>query len=146
MICPDANILLYAEDSLSKHHEAARVWWDAALSGGDPVLLCWPVLSAFLRISTNPRLHDRPLTADEAIERVTSWMGQPCVRIIGPTESHWQLFQEQIRISGASGNLVSDAHLAALAIEHGSTLYSTDSDFAKFPSLRWINPLAPARH
>lgn len=141
MIFPDANLLLYAEDSLSKHHETARDWWDAALGGSTPVHLCWPVLNAFIRIATNPRLHERPLTPDEAILRVESWILQPYVRVITPTENHWLIFQTQLRESGASGNLISDAHLAALAIEHGCTLYSSDKDFARFPSLRWINPL-----
>jgi len=141
MIFPDANLLLYAEDSLSRHHQRARQWWDAALSASEPVHLCWPVLNTFIRIATNPRLHDRPLTRDEAVERVGSWLDQPCVRVISPTENHWPLFQEQLRFSEATGNLVSDAHLAALAIEFGSTLYSSDQDFARFPTLRWINPL-----
>ncbi len=142
MILPDANLLLYAEDSLSKHHDRARVWWDGVLSASDPVHLCWPVINAFVRIATNPRLHDRPLTAEEAIARVTSWLAQPCVILITPTSGHWLLFQEQILASGAMANLVSDAHLAALAIEHGSILCSSDQDFAKFPGLRWTNPLA----
>ena len=142
MIFPDANLLLYAEDSLSRHHHAAREWWDEALSGTQPVHLCWPVLNAFIRIATNPRLHQRPLTAAEAISRVDSWLDQPCVQLITPSENHWALFQQQIRESAATGNLVSDAHLAALVLEHGSTLYSSDLDFARFPNLPWINPLA----
>jgi uncharacterized protein len=142
MIFPDANLLLYAEDSLSVRHEAARTWWDGVLSGSEPVHLCWPVLQAFLRIATNPRLHDRPLTPEEAIQRVQSWIDQPCVCVVGPSENHWRIFQTQVRESGAMGNLVPDAHLAALAIEHGSTLYSADRDFARFPTLRWVDPLA----
>jgi len=142
MIFPDANLLLYAEDSLSKHHEQARAWWDNVLSGSDPVFLCWPVVNAYIRIATNARLHQRPLTSDEAMTRAQSWFEQPCVRVVAPSENHWALFQKQIRDSGAVGSLVPDAHLAALAIEHGSTLFSADKDFAKFPDLRWINPLA----
>lgn len=142
MIFPDANLLLYAQDSLSKHHEAACRWWDEVLSASEPVYLCWPVLNAFIRIATNPRLHDRPLTLDEAIERVESWLAQPCVRIVGPSENHWLLFQEQLRSSAATGNLIPDAHLAALSIEHGSTLYSSDQDFARFRGLQWKNPLS----
>lgn len=141
MIFPDANLLLYAEDSLSRHHHAAREWWDDTLSGNRPVHLCWPVLNAFIRIATNPRLHQRPLTAAEAIERVDSWLAQPCVQLVSPSENHWVHFQQQIRQSGSTGNLVSDAHLAALVLEHGSTLYSSDQDFARFPGLPWINPL-----
>lgn len=141
MILPDANLLLYAEDSLSSEHEAARAWWDNTLGGQDPVYLCWPVINSFLRIATNPRLYLRPLTLEEAISRVRSWMAQPCVDWIGPTEQHWGIFQDQLRECQARGNLVSDAHLAALAIEHACTLYSTDQDFARFPALKWVNPL-----
>jgi len=141
MIFPDANLLLYAEDSLSRHHETARKWWDSVLSGSQPVHLCWPVLNAFIRIATNPRLHKRPLTPEEAMVRVSSWLDQPCVRLVTPSANHWALLQSQIMESGATGNLISDAHLAALAIEYGSTLYSSDQDFARFPNLAWINPL-----
>jgi toxin-antitoxin system PIN domain toxin len=141
MIIVDANLPLYAEDSLSPHHAAAREWWDDMLSGAEPVALCWPVLTAFLRISTNPRLHNRPLTSDEAMDRVQSWIEQPCVRIVQPTEEHWPLFQRMIRDGRAAASLVSDAHLAALAIEHNCELQSTDSDFARFPGLKWRNPI-----
>jgi uncharacterized protein len=138
----DANILLYAEDSLSVYHESIRAWWDAQLSGSAPVGLCWPVLTAFIRIATNVRLHQRPLTLQEAVERVQSWLDQPCVRIILPTEKHWEILQEMLVKGNATANLVSDAHLAALAIEHNCELYSTDSDFARFPGLNWVNPAA----
>lgn len=141
MILPDANLLLYAEDSLSRHHERAREWWDGALSGSEPVNLCWPVINAYLRISTNPRIHERALDPEEAVARVTSWLDQPCVSVIAPTMLHWEIFRKQIGESRASANLISDAHLAALAIEHASTLYSTDRDFARFPGLKWKNPI-----
>ncbi len=141
MILVDANVLLYAEDSLSEHHEAARVWWDAQLSGSNPVGLCWPVLSAFIRIGTNARLHQRPLTLREAVERVQSWLNQPCVHLVLPGDHHWTCFQEMLRRGNAAGNLVSDAHLAALAVEHNGVLYSTDSDFSRFRGLKWKNPL-----
>lgn len=141
MIFPDANLLLYAEDSLSIQHNAVCVWWDAVLSGTAQVNLSWPVINAFIRISTNPRIHEQPLLVEEAIMRVNSWLDQPCVSVVGPTEFHWGIFQTQIKEAGASGNLIADAHLASLAIEHGCILYSTDKDFARFPSLRWINPV-----
>ena len=141
MILVDANILLYVEDSLSQHHEPARSWWDQQLSGSEPVCLCWPVLKAFLRIGTNARLHQRPLTVPEACSRIQSWFDQPCVRVIQPTESHWPLFQDMLKEGNATGNLVTDAHLAALAIEHNCILYSTDRDFARFSALKWLNPL-----
>jgi len=142
VILVDANLLLYAEDSLSENHEAARRWWDEQLSGSAPVCLCWQVINAFIRIGTNARLHQRPLTTKEAIERVQSWMNQPCVRVIQATDSHWPIFQRLLSNGKAVGNLVSDAHLAALAVEHNCTLQSTDSDFARFKGLKWGNPLA----
>ena len=141
MILIDANLLLYAEDSLSEFHEEARSWWDEQLSGSNPVALCWPALTAFIRIGTNARLHRRPLTLKEAIERVQSWLEQPCVRLIQTTEQHWPLFQQMLRAGNASANLVSDAHLAALAVEHNCVLYSTDTDFARFRGLKWKNPI-----
>ena len=142
MILVDANLLLYAEDSLSEHHEIARAWWDEQLSGSDPVGLCWPVLNAFIRIATNARLHQRPLTLKEAIERVQSWFAQPCVRLIQPSDHHWTIFQQMLRSGNAVGNLVSDAHLAALAVEHNCVLYSSDADFSRFRGLKWKNPFA----
>lgn len=141
MILVDANVLLYAEDSLSPYHDKARQWWDAQLSGRSPVCLCWTVLTAFIRIGTNRRVFERPLSLKEAIHRVQSWVDQPCTRLIYPTEQHWQVLQELLEQGQAVGNLVTDAHIAALAIEHGCQLYSTDSDFARFPKLKWSNPL-----
>lgn len=141
MILVDANLLLYAEDNLSSEHEAARTWWDERLSGEAPVCLCWPVLLAFVRIGTNPRLHQRPLTFREATQCVQSWLDQPCTRIVQPTSKHWSIFQHLAQKSRAVGNLISDAHLATLAIEHNCVLQSTDGDFARFPSLKWENPL-----
>ena len=141
MILVDANLLLYAENRQSPHHAAARKWWVAQLSGFSPVCLCWSVLSAFLRISTNSRAYPRPLTLEEAIERVQSWLDQPCVRIVHPTQRHWDVFRDMLTAGKATANLVADAHLAALAIEYGCELNSTDADFSRFPQLAWRNPL-----
>ena len=141
MILVDANILLYAEDSLSAHHESARTWWDAQLSGSVPVCLCWAVITAFIRIATNSRLHQRPLTLMEVADRVQSWIDQPCVQIIQPTEQHWYIFQQMLHDGNATANLVSDAHLAALAVEHNCELCSNDAGFARFPKLNWRNPM-----
>ena len=141
MILVDANLLLYAEDSLSEHHDAARTWWDIQLSGSEPVGLCWPVLNAFIRIGTNARLHQRPLTLKEATERVQLWFDQPCVRLVHPSDQHWDIFQQMLRSGNAVGNLVSDAHLAALAVEHNCVLQSTDADFSRFRGLKWKNPI-----
>jgi len=141
MILVDANLLLYAEDCSSPQHEKARNWWDARLSGASPTFLCWPVISAYLRIATNRRIYTRPLSLEEASDRVQSWLDQPCVRIANPTENHWRLFREMLAAGKAAANLVADAHLAALAVEHGCRLGSTDADFRRFPKLDWFNPL-----
>ena len=143
MILVDANLLLYAEDSLSEHHEAARRWWDEQLSASEPVGLSWPSLTAFIRIGTNARLLRRPLSLVEAIARVQSWLEQPCVRLLLPSDHHWEILRRMLREGKAAGPMVTDAHLAALAIEHGCVLQSTDRDFARFPELAWENPLIP---
>lgn len=141
MILVDANILLYAEDSLQPRHKQALAWWDGQLSGTGVVCLCWTVLSAFIRIGTNPRVFEHPLSLEQALARVQSWLDQPCTRIVRPTERHWTVFRQVLTDGQAVANLVTDAHLAALAIEHGCELASTDSDFARFPKLKWRNPL-----
>ena len=141
MILVDANILLYAEDSLQSRHKQARAWWDGQLSGTGVVCLCWTVLSAFIRIGTNPRVFEYPLSLEQALARVQSWLDQPCTRVVRPTERHWTVFKQVLTDGQAVANLVTDAYLAALAIEHGCELASTDSDFARFPKLKWRNPL-----
>lgn len=141
MILIDANILLYAEDSLSPNNDQARQWWDKQLSGINPVFLSWTVINAFIRIATNPRVFEQPLSIKEASLRVDSWLKQPCTKIALPTERHWEIFQKILEDGNATANLVTDAHLAALAMEHGCILYSTDADFSRFPKLKWRNPL-----
>ena len=142
MILVDANILLYAEDSLQPRHQQARAWWDDQLSGTGVVCLCWTVLSAFIRIGTNSRVFEHPLSLEQALARVQSWLDQPCTRVVRPTERHWTVFRQVLTDGQAVANLVTDAHLAALAIEHGCELASTDADFARFPKLKWRNPIA----
>jgi len=141
VILVDANILLYAEDVGQSLNRKASHWMDEQLSGDIPLCLCWSVINAFLRISTSTRVFEHPLMLPEAVERVDSWFLQPCVRFVYPTERHWLIFKELLVEGQAKGNLVPDAHLAALAIEHGCVLYSTDSDFSRFPRLKWKNPL-----
>jgi toxin-antitoxin system PIN domain toxin len=145
VILVDANILLYAEDRLSAQHDAAREWWDAQLSGAATVGLCWTVITAFIRIGTNRRVFTRPLSIEEAVGRVQSWLDQPGVRILQPTENHWSIFSDLLMHAQAAANLAMDAHLATLAIEHGCELCSTDQDFARFPKLKWRNPLTPTK-
>ena len=141
MILVDANVLLYAEDALSPQHKRAREWLDTQLSGASPVCLCWTVLGAFIRISTNPRVFERPLSLDQSLSRVQSWLDQPCTRLVYPTERHWSVFRKMLVEGQAVANLVTDAHLAALATEHGCELISTDTDFSRFPGIKWRNPL-----
>lgn len=141
MILVDANILLYAEDSSCEQNLSARTWWDAQLSGDLPVCLCWTVILAFVRISTNKKVFEVPLTLQESFARVQSWLDQPCVRLIEPTSRHFELFQDLAMSGQAKANLTTDAHLAALALEHNCILYSTDADFSRFSGLKWKNPL-----
>jgi toxin-antitoxin system PIN domain toxin len=137
----DVNVLLYAVDESSPRHEPAREWLEETLSGSETFAFSWSVLLAFLRLGTNPRVFDAPLAFDEGLDLVDSWLGQPCVTVIHPTDRHSALLRELLGPVGTAGNLTTDAHLAALAIEHGAELCSADADFARFPMLRWINPL-----
>jgi toxin-antitoxin system PIN domain toxin len=137
----DVNIPLYAANRSSPHHEKARCWWDDALSGSDPVCLCWQTIGAFLRISTNRRAFAQPFSVEEATEIVQKWLDQPSVQVLVPTIDHWQIFRRLLTEAQGVGNLVSDAHLAALALEHGCWLFSADADFARFRGLKWKNPL-----
>lgn len=137
----DLNLLIYAINKDAPHHAAARVWWEGCLSGNDTVALPWTVILGFLRITTSGRIMPKPLNPGQAISIVAEWLRHPMVVPISPTERHWGILHRILASLGTAGNLTMDAHLAALAIEHSATLYSTDSDFARFRSLDWINPL-----
>jgi toxin-antitoxin system PIN domain toxin len=137
----DANILLYAVDVASPFHEGARRWLEDALNGRQRVGLPWTSLWAFVRIATNPRATSEPLTAVEAWDMVLSWLDAPAAWIPGPAQRHRELFGALISRGALTGNLVSDAALAATALEHGLSVVSADSDFARFPEVTWINPL-----
>ena len=141
MIVLDANILLYAYERNSTHHSKAQPWLEQVFSDPNPVGLPWQSISAFLRIITNPKLTGIRLTAQQAAQIVDRWLEQPNVRTLGPGDDHWRLFRQMIVEGQSSGLLVSDAHLAALTIEYGGVLHTTDRDFARFPGLRWTNPL-----
>jgi len=142
VILVDANLLLHAYDAASPQHAAARRWWEARLSRPAPVRLAWTTLVAFVRIGTHARAFVHPLTLAEACEAVDGWLSRPMVSVLEPGPLHWEIFRRLLTGAAAAGNLVSDAHLAALAIEHGAVLMSTDRDFARFEELRWENPLA----
>ena len=137
----DANLLLYAVHRQSEQHEAAAEWLTEQLNGSRRVGLPWQTLGAFLRIATHPRAFQRPLPAALAWERVTDWLSAPVAWIPPPGDKHARILGELVTTYDVRGNLVPDALLAALAIEHGLTLYSADTDFARFRELRWENPL-----
>lgn len=141
MKIPDVNLLLYAVDQQSAHHPRARRWLEEVLSGSEPVGFAWPVVLGFVRIGTNARLLTAPMTADIATNYVAQWLGRSVSLTLSPTDRHLPLLRDLLSTSGTAGNLVSDAHLAALAIEHGGELCSADTDYARFPGLRWVNPL-----
>ncbi len=138
----DANLLLYAALDDFPQHPAARTWLEAQLNGPRRVGVPWFSLLAFVRITTNPRLFEKPLDTASAWQQVREWLDRPQIWIPTPTERHGELLERMLLATNATGNLVSDAHLASLAVEHGQTLYSTDRDFAAFPDLHWVNPLA----
>ena len=140
MILPDANILLYAVDESSPLHADACAWIEGVLSGPDTVALDWMVLLAFIRISTRANVFSRPLTIDQALDMVDAWLAQPNVTVVYPADRHAAVIRDLLKPVGGAGNLVSDAHLAATAIELGATLYSYDNDFTRFQGLRWSDP------
>lgn len=142
MKIPDVNLLLYAVDSSAPRHRAARRWLEAQLSGAETFAFSWSVLLAFLRLSTNSRIFTDPMTPADAFDTVEGWLGQPCTTIVHPTERHAALLRELIEPLGTAANLTSDAHLAALSVEHGAELCSSDRDFSRFPMVRWSDPLA----
>lgn len=128
----DANVLLYAVNEDSRHHRAARQWLDTALSGGDVVGFDWVVLLAFVRIATHSSIFANPLTVDSAFEIVDAWLGSPGAQLLSPTPRHAELLQSLVGTVGVGGNLVNDAHLAALAVEHRADVVSFDRDFERF--------------
>jgi len=138
----DANILIYAVNSDSPHHEKARAWLEDALSASEPLGFAWSVLLAFLRVTTRRGILEHPLPVTAAIDYVDSWLQQPNVEIVDPEDRHWPVLRTLIASAGTAGNLTSDAHLAALALGGGWTLVSTDHDFRRFSGLSVVNPLS----
>ncbi len=144
MILVDANILLYAINTEMPQHKAARKWWENILSASVIVGIPWVVALAFLRISTNPRIFSKPLTVRQAIDYLDEWLAMPLTNLVTPGDNHWSIFKNLLMQTGAAGNLSTDAHIAALAIEQGYTVYSADNDFKRFPGLEHLNPIATA--
>jgi toxin-antitoxin system PIN domain toxin len=141
VIVPDANLLIYAYDSKSDMQPRARRWLEQILSGSDTVGFTWLTLGAFLRISTNLRLGRSQLHMTAATQIIDTWLARRVVRLLVPGDRHWVLLKEMLIAGRVQGPNVTDAQLAALTIEYGGILHSTDRDFARFPGLRWMNPL-----
>ncbi|MBM3525175.1 MAG: type II toxin-antitoxin system VapC family toxin [Alphaproteobacteria bacterium] len=143
MILPDVNILVHAHNADSASHAAARAWWDRCLAGPEGVGLAWSVILGFIRITTNRKIVTRPLAVPVVMAWIGEWLEQPHVHIVHPSDRHLERLRRELERLGAAGNLTTDAHLAVLAIERGYVLHSTDTDFARFPGLRWTNPCEP---
>jgi toxin-antitoxin system PIN domain toxin len=141
VILIDSNILIYAHNKSSPHHENAGIWLNQQLNGPTRVGLPWQCLLSFLRLVSNPRVFTPAEPIADALAQVAEWLSRKNVWTPQPTENHSLILEKLLTTSQVRGNFVTDAHLAALAIEHGLTLCSADSDFAKFPGLRWTNPL-----
>lgn len=138
----DVNLLLYAYHASSPQHHAAKQWLQEALSAPAPVCLSWQTTTAFTRISMSPRVFERPLSTPECVDIVNGWLAVPSVRVLTPGQRHWEVFSDLLLHAQCRGPLVMDAHLAALAVEHGATLYTTDRDFTRFRGLAVVNPLS----
>ena len=142
MILVDANVLLYAYHPRAEAHDGCRAWVEKAFSGDEPVAIAWMTLLAFVRISTNPRVFEQPLLAGEALAAVASWLERPSVSVLEAGEACWEIFRQLVVEAQVTGPLVMDAFLAALALENGATLATTDRDFTRFPGLKLVNPAA----
>lgn len=142
MILVDANLLIYAINEDLPQHRQAKAWWEKVLSGAVTVGIPWVAVLAFLRICTSPRIFPRPLMLDQAMAYVDEWLAQPPVRLVAPGTGHWAILRNLLRQNGTTGNLTTDSHIAALALEYGYDVYSADNDFRRFPGLKHINPLS----
>ena len=141
MIVLDANILLYAYDAACPEYERAHEWVEMVFSGEEPIGLPWQTVSAFLRVHTNSRLPGDRFSMEEAVQVIDQWLQLPQVQLLVTGQRHWNLFRRMLLEGQVRGPLTTDAELAALTIEYGGVLYTTDRDFARFPGLRWVNPL-----
>jgi len=141
VIVPDLNLLVYAYNLDAPGHRRAKAWWESCLSEARPVGLPWVVTLGYLRLTTSRRVLVDPFTAQEALGHIRSWLERPQVQILQPGSRHLDLLDGLMQESQASGDLTTDVHLAALAIEHQAELHTNDGDFSRFPGLRWVNPL-----
>ncbi len=141
MILVDANLLIYAVNADLTDHLRSKAWLEAQLSGTDLVGLPWVTVLAFLRVCTNGRVFNNPLSVDSALSYVDEWFALPSVRAVAPGPHHWKVLRELLTTTGTGGNLTTDVHIAAMAMEHGCAVYSADNDFKRFAGVRHVNPL-----
>ncbi len=141
MKVPDINLLLYAINSQAPNHRKAKLWLECSFSEPETIGFSWIVLLGVLRIGTNSRIFANPYPINDLLDLIDEWLNRPNVSIIEPTHVHFAVLRKLITPLNMTGNITSDAHLAAICIEHDATLYSADIDFAKFSGLRWVNPL-----
>ena len=141
MIVPDLNLLVFTYSQASPFHDDARKWWEGLFNGAERVGIPWVVITGFVRLMTNRSAMDQPLAPSEAIDTVESWFRYPHVTPLNPGTEHLSLLRQALAAAGVGGNLVTDAHVAALAMEYQAEVHSNDADFSRFPGLRWRNPL-----
>lgn len=141
MILPDVNLLIYAHNLRAPQHQKALDWWNRCLCGQEGIALAWVVVLGFVRITTHPKIFELPLPVADALARVEEWLALPQVHLIHPPQTHFQTWSSLLKSQGTAGNLTTDSHLAALAMERGLILHTTDADFVLFPGLKWKNPL-----
>ena len=141
MIVPDLNLLIYAHNEDAPHHEPARRWWEGLVNGTERVGVPWVVSIGFVRLMTNPRVLVHPVSTNEATGHMRAWFRFPHVTPVNPGADHLTRFARNLAAAGVGANLVTDAHIAALAMEYQAEVHSNDTDFSRFPGLRWRNPL-----
>lgn len=141
MIIPDVNLLVYAYNSDAAHHQQAKTWWEQGMRGRQPVALPWIVALGFLRIITSRAVLTRPMDVATALDHVRSWLDQPGVQLLQPGPRHLDILTSFGEAGVLTAALMTDAHIAALAIENQATVHSNDSDFSRFPGLHWTNPI-----
>lgn len=142
MVVPDINLLVFAYNEAAPGHGAARAWWEGLMSGRERIGLPWAVVLGFIRLVTHPAVLEEPLPPGGAIQRARQWFAREHVLTLDPGPRHLQIVETLFEATGVAANLTTDTHLAALAIEHQAELHSNDTDFGRFPGLRWRNPLA----